>query len=133
MYQCKPVKTVSSSNVSKQNARDISSVSKLVKPLTVSKPVCSTFASKGNICNTSHHVKPLNVSKSMNSCNVRNRNVHIAHSLTHHNQPLSLSKSDYSCAASKLVIFKPTNKSDCEIINNRKVFNSIHESIVVNP
>ena len=42
-YQCKPVKAVCSSNVSKQNVWNVTSVSKLVKPLTVSKPVCSTI------------------------------------------------------------------------------------------
>ena len=42
-YQYKPVKAVCSSNVSKQNACNVSSVSKLVKSLTVSKPVCSTL------------------------------------------------------------------------------------------
>ena len=83
-YQCKPVKAVCFSNVSKQNACNVSSVSKLVKPLTVSKPVCLTIVSKSNICNASiisHHVKPLYVSKSMSSCNVRNRNVHIVNSI----------------------------------------------------
>ena len=75
LYQCKPVRTVCSSNVSKQNDCNVSSVSKLVKPLTVSKPNCSTIVSKRNICNAgivSQHIKPLNVSKSMSSCNVRN-------------------------------------------------------------
>ena len=96
LYQCKPVKAVCSSNVSKQNACNVSSVSKLVKPLTVSKPVCSTIESKSNICNASivsQHVKPLNVSKSMSSCNVRSRNVHIVNSISHHTKPLNVGKS----------------------------------------
>ena len=38
-YRYKPVKTVCSSNISIQNACNASSVSKLVKPLTVNKPV----------------------------------------------------------------------------------------------
>ena len=91
LYQCKPVKAVCSSNVSKQNDCIVSSVSKLVKPLNVSKPVCSTIISKSNICNASivsQHVKPLNVSKSMSSCNVRNRNVHIVNSISYHTKPL---------------------------------------------
>ena len=70
LYQCKPVKAVCSSNVSKQNNCNVSSVSKLVKPLTVGKLVCSTIVSKSNICSASivsQHVKPLNVSKSMSS------------------------------------------------------------------
>ena len=41
MYQCKLVMAAYSSNVSKQNACSVSSVSKLVKSLTVSKPVVS--------------------------------------------------------------------------------------------
>ena len=64
---------VCSGNVSKQDDCNVISVSKLVKPLTVSKSVCLTIVSKGNICNASivsQHVKPLNVSKSMSSCNV---------------------------------------------------------------
>ena len=107
LYQCKPFKAVCSSNVSKQNACNVSSVSKLVKPLTVSKPVCSTVESKSNICNASivsQHVKPLNVSKSMSSCNVRNRNVHIVNSISHHTKPLNVGKSDCSRHVSKPVI-----------------------------
>ena len=46
LYQCKPVIVVCSSNVSKQNVCNVSGVSKLVKPLSVSKPVCSTIVSK---------------------------------------------------------------------------------------
>ena len=42
-YQFNSVKTVCSSNVSKQNSCNVSSVSKLAKPLTVNKPVCSTI------------------------------------------------------------------------------------------
>ena len=44
LYRCKPVKAVCSSNFIKQNACNVSSASKLVKSLTVSKPVCSTIA-----------------------------------------------------------------------------------------
>ena len=98
-----------SSNVSKQNDCNVSSVSKLVKPLTVSKPVCSTIISKSNIWHASivsQHVKPLNVSKSMSSCNVRNRNVHIVNSISHHTKPSSVGKSDCSRNVSKPVICK---------------------------
>ena len=45
--------------------------------------------------NVSQHVKPLNVSKSMSSCKVRNRNVHIV-SVSHYTKPLSVGKSDCS-------------------------------------
>ena len=46
LYQCKPVIVLCSSNVSKQNVCNVRSVCKLVEPLTVSKPVCSTIVSK---------------------------------------------------------------------------------------
>ena len=62
LYQCKSVKTVCSSNASKQNVCNVSSVSKPVEPLTAIKPVCSTIVSKSNISNmstVSQHVKPL--------------------------------------------------------------------------
>ena len=61
LHQCRSVKAACSCNASKQNVCIVSSVSKLVKPLTVSKPVCSTIVSKSNICNAiifSQHVKP---------------------------------------------------------------------------
>ena len=102
-YQCKPVKAVCFSNLSKQNACDVCSVSKLDKPLTISKP-CLTFVSNSNICNASivrQTVKPLNVSKSMISYNVRNRHVHIVNSISHHTKPLSVGKSDCSRNVSK--------------------------------
>ena len=97
-YQCKHVKAVCSSNVSKQNACNVSSVSKLVKPLTVIK---------SNICNASifsQNVKPLHVRKSTSSCYVRSLNVHIRNSISHHTKPLSVGKSDCSCDVSKRVV-----------------------------
>ena len=135
LYQCKLVKAVCSSNISKQNAF---SVSTLVEPLTVSKPVCSTIVSKSNICNASivsQHVKPLNVTKSMGSCNVRNRNVHIVNSISHHTKPLGVGKSECSCKVSKPAIckslhVKPLNvsrsMSSCNVRNrNVHMINSI--------
>ena len=54
-----------------------SSVSELVKPLNVSKPLCSSKVSNRNVCNTSSVgklIKPLNASKTVCSnttrCNV---------------------------------------------------------------
>ena len=85
----------------------VSSFSKLDKPLTRSKPVCSTVVSKSNICNASivsQHVKQLNVSKSMSSCNVRYRNVHIVNSISPHTKPLSVDKSDCSRNVCKPII-----------------------------
>ena len=55
-----------------------SSVSKLVKPLNVSIPVCSSNTTKRNVCITSsasQSIKPLNVSKPACSSNVTKRNV----------------------------------------------------------
>ena len=74
---------------------------------TINKPVCSTIISKSNISNVSNvsqHVKPLNNSKSMSSCNVRNRNVHIVNSVSHLVKPLSTGKSNCSRKVSKPVI-----------------------------
>ena len=49
-----------SSNVSKQNACNVTSLSKLVKPLTVSKSVSLTILSKSNITSiVRQHVNPL--------------------------------------------------------------------------
>ena len=55
-----------------------SSVSELVKPLIVSKPVCSSNATKRNVCNASsvsQLIKPLNVSKPLSSSKATKRNV----------------------------------------------------------
>ena len=55
-----------------------SSVSELVKPLNVSKTVCSSKTTKRNVCNASNvsqFTKPLNVSKPLCSSKVTNRNV----------------------------------------------------------
>ena len=74
---------------------------------TINKPVCSTIISKSNISNVSNvsqYVKPLNNSKSMSSCNVRNRNVHIVNSVSHLVKPLSTGKSNCSRKVSKPVI-----------------------------
>ena len=107
LYQCKPVKAVFSSNVSKPNACNVSSVSKLVEPLTFNKPVCSTFVRNSNISNVinvSQHVKPLNVNKYTSSCNVSNPDVYIVASVSHHVKPLSAGKSNCSCKVSKPVV-----------------------------
>ena len=71
LYYCKPIITVCSNNVNKQNVCNVSSASKIVKPLTVCKFLCSTIPSKGNVCNVSivsQHLKPLNFSTSMSPC-----------------------------------------------------------------
>ena len=42
LYQCRPVKVACSSSISKQSAGNVRSISKSVKPLTVTKPVCKS-------------------------------------------------------------------------------------------
>ena len=104
-------------------------------PILYATPVCFTIVSKGNLCNASivsQHFKPLNGSKSVNFCNVRNRNVNIINSVSHHTELLGISKSDCSCNVSKPVICKSSNKSVCKIINNPQIFSPVHESVVVN-
>ena len=46
-------KPVCSSNATKRNVCNASSVSQLITPLNVSKPVCSSKATKRNVCNAS--------------------------------------------------------------------------------
>ena len=124
MHQCRPIKDVYSCNVSRQNASNISSFSKFVKPLTVSKSVCSTIVSKVNICNVSivtQQVKPLNVSKSIDSFNVRNRNVHNVNSFSQYIKLLNVSKSNCFFNVSKPVICKSSNRSIC-----KKYFKDVH-------
>ena len=147
LYQCKTVKAVCSSNVSKQNASNVSCVSKLVNPLTVhkrvnpltaNKTVCSTIVSKSNTCDAiivSQHVKLLNIIKSMSSCNIYNRNVNIVKSISHHTKPLNVGKSDCSRNVSKPVICKSLpvkplkdNKSmsSCNVLNrNVHIVNTV--------
>ena len=66
----------------------------------------------------------------MNSCNVHNRNVHIANSINHHSKPWSVSKLAYSCNVP--VFCKSSKKSVCKIIDNRQVFNPVWEFLIVN-
>ena len=68
----------------------------------------------------------------MSSGNVNSRDVHIVNSISHYTRPLSVGKSDCSCNVSKPVICKPSHVSVCKIINNRQVFNPVHEPVVVN-
>ena len=133
LYQCKPVKGVCSSNVSKQNACNVSSVSKLAELLTVSNPVCPTIVSKTNISNASivsQHIKPLNVSKSMRSCNERNRNVQIVNSISHHTKPLRVGKSDCSHNVSKPVIRESVVVNLSKRVRKRYFNVSSHKHVV---
>ena len=70
-----------------------SSVSELVKPLNVSKPVCSSNATKRNVCNASsvsQRIKPLNVSKPVCSNKTTKRNVCNASNVSQFTKPLKL-------------------------------------------
>ena len=72
-----------------------SSVSELVKPLNISKPVCSSNATKRNVCNASsvsQLTKPLNVSKPVCSSKTTKRNVLKASNVKHFTKPLNVSK-----------------------------------------
>ena len=68
--------------------------------MSVGKFDCSCNVSKPVICK-SLQVRPLHVSKAMNSCNVRNRNVHITNCICHDTKTLNVGKSDCFCNASK--------------------------------
>ena len=86
-----------------------------------------TVVNKGNICNASivsQHVESLIASKSMNSCNVHDRNVHSVSSISHHIKPLNIGKSDFCSNIGKPVMCKFSNKS---------VYNLISECQAVNP
>ena len=96
-------KSMSSCNVHNRNVHIINSISHHTKPLSAGTSDCSRNVSKPVICK-SLHIKPLKVGKSMISCNVHNRNVHIVNSISHHTKPLSVGKSDCSRDVSKPVI-----------------------------
>ena len=86
-----------------------------------------TIVNKGNICNASivsQHVESLIASKSMNSCNVHDRNVHSVSSISHHIKSLNIGKSDFCSNIGKPVMCKFSNKS---------VYNLISECQAVNP
>ena len=115
------------------NACNVSSVSKLAEPLTVSNPVCPTIVSKTNISNASivsQHIKPLNVSKSMSSCNERNRNVQIVNSIGHHTKPLHVGKSDCSHNVSKSVIRESVVVNLSKRVRKRSFNVSSHKHVV---
>ena len=72
-----------------------SSVSKLVKPLNISKPICSSNAAKGNVCNASsvsQFTKPLTVSKPLCSSKATKRNACNTSSVGKLIKPLNVSK-----------------------------------------
>ena len=80
------------------------SISELVKPLSVSKPVCCSNATKRNVCNASgvsQLIKPLNVSKPVCSSKATKHNVYNASSVSQFTKPLNVSKPLCSSKATK--------------------------------
>ena len=72
--------------VEKQSSRG----NELVKPLDIIKPVCSSNASKRNVCNASsvsQIIKPLNVSKTVYTNNTTGHNVYKVSSVSQLVQP----------------------------------------------
>ena len=53
----------------------------------------------------------------MNSCNLRNQNVHIVNSISQHSKRLNVGKSGCSSNVSEPVICNSSNKSACYIVN----------------
>ena len=103
LYQRKPASNVKlvSVHVSPIYAR---TVSKLVKPVNNSKPVCSSNATQRNACNAgsvSQLIKPLNVSKPVCSSKETKRNVCNANSVSQFTKPLNVSKPLCSSNATK--------------------------------
>ena len=71
------------------------SVSEFVKPLNVSKPVCSNNATKRNVCNASSAsqlIKPLNLSQRVSFSDTTKRNVCNASSVSQLVKPLNVCK-----------------------------------------
>ena len=93
-------KSISFCNERNQYFHIINSISHHTKPLSVGKFDCSCNVSKPVICK-SLQVRPLHVSKSMSSCNVRNRNVHITNSICHDTKTFNAGKFDCFCNARK--------------------------------
>ena len=100
LYQRKPASNLKVASVHLSPVYT-SSVSKLVKSLNISKPVCSSNAIKRNVCNASsvsQLIKPLNVSKPSNvskpvcSSKATKRNVCNASSVSQFTKSLNVGK-----------------------------------------
>ena len=103
-----------------------SSVSELVKPLNVSKPVCYSNATKRNACNgssVSQRIKPLNVSKPVSSSKTTKRNVCNASNVIQFTKPLNVSKPLYSS--------KVTSSNVCNTSSVSKLIKPLHVSKAV--
>ena len=122
LHQCKPASNVKlvSVHVSPVYA---SSVSELLKPLNVSKPVCSSNATKRNFCNASsvtERIKPLNVSKPVCSSKTTKRNVCNASNVSQFTKPLNVSK--------PLCSSKVTNRNVCNTSSVSKLIKPLNVS-----
>ena len=112
-------------NLSSTNSTtSYSHITTLVKPLNVSKPVCSSNITKRNVCNTnsvSQRIKPLNVSKPVCSSKTTKRNVCNGSNVSQFTKLLNVSIPLYSskvinhivCSTSSVSkIIKPLNVSN---------------------
>ena len=125
MHQCKPASNVKLVSVHVSPIYT-SSVSELVKPLNVSKPVCSSNANKRNVCNAnsvSQRIKPLNVSKPVCSSKTTERNVCNASNVSPFTKPLNVSK--------PLCSSKVTNRIVCSTSSVSKLINPLNVSKTV--
>ena len=104
MYQRKPTSNVKLVTVCKSPVY-ARSVSELIKPLDISYPVCSSNATKRNVCNVSsvsQFIKSLNVSKHVCSSKATKRNVCNASSVSRFTKSLNVSK---GLCSSKAIYF----------------------------
>ena len=65
----------------------------------------------------------------MNSCNVRNRNVHIVNSISHHTKPLSVGKSDCSRNVSKPFICKSLHVKPLKVSKSMSSCNGYNRNV----
>ena len=113
LYQRKPASNVKLGNVYVSPVY-ASSVSELVKPLNISKPVCSSNATQHNVCNASsvsQLIKPLNVSKPVCSSKATKPNVWNASSGSKLIKPLNISKTVCSNNKTELDVCKVSSVS----------------------
>ena len=115
-----------------------SSVTELVKPLNISKPVCCSNASKCYVCNTgsvSQFIKPFNVSKPVCADNATKRNVCNTSNVSRLVKLLNVSKTVCSSNVAKYNICKVSSVSQLaksSIVSNPVCSNSVAKCNVSN-
>ena len=112
LYQRKPASNVNLVSV-RVSPVYVSSVSELVKPLNISKPFCSSNATKRNICNASsvsQLIKPLNVRKTFCSSKATKRNACNVSSVSQLIKPLNVSKPVCASKATKRNVCNASSK-----------------------